>query len=196
MSTSTVDLSTREVQRLLRVIGWPIGVDGSMGDRTHQAISEFQRGFAFWSLLVDGHAGPKTERALRFCANHEGRCSPNFRFVEFRSKGNGWIRLRRELVLGLEEVRVAIRRGIAIQSGYRDPAHNKANGGASNSQHLYGNAADVEPNLPLQVVRAARRFSGIGIRESDGTVAHVDVRHLGPNTTHATITDPTIWYYA
>ena len=57
-------MSTRDVQKALKTLGWPIAVDGSWGDDTFKAAKDFQRGFAFWQLLVDGHAGPKTQEAF------------------------------------------------------------------------------------------------------------------------------------
>lgn len=44
----------------------------------------------------------------------------------------------------LEPVRVHFGKPIIISSGYRSPALNKANGGASTSQHVKGQAADIE----------------------------------------------------
>lgn len=50
----------------------------------------------------------------------------------------------RKLANKLEEARKLLgNRPITITSGYRTPAHNKAVGGASKSQHLYGTAADI-----------------------------------------------------
>lgn len=187
----------REAQGLLRQLGWPIKVDGVRGDRTYSAIRDFQEGFAWWDLLIDGHAGPKSTRALRYAVAHQGRCSPHFRFAEWKSHGNGWIKVNRSLVRGLEEYRD--RAGAtAIVSGYRDPAYNDSlPGAASNSIHLYGGAADLIPKLTVAQVRAMRRFSGIGYQGATGLVRHVDVRgqdHV-PNTTGGTRDNPTIWIY-
>jgi uncharacterized protein YcbK (DUF882 family) len=44
----------------------------------------------------------------------------------------------------LEKIRTNFARPITINSGYRGPALNKAIGGAKNSQHLTGQAADIE----------------------------------------------------
>jgi hypothetical protein len=37
---------------------------------------------------------------------------------------------------------------IRVNSGYRSPAHNKAVGGASNSNHMYGRAMDGQAFIP------------------------------------------------
>lgn len=188
-------MDIKEVQQALKEIGWPIAVDGEMDDQTHNAIKDFQRGFAWWDLLIDGHVGHKTEKALKYCLKNDGLASEHFRFAEWKSKGNGWIRIRRELVRGLEEYRDAVGGPVSVVSGYRDPAHNTKVGGAANSQHLYGNAADVSGILTSTAVKSLRQFSGIGIRRADSRVLHVDVRHLGPNTTNGSPAAPTIWFY-
>ena len=51
--------------------------------------------------------------------------------------------LRRLCVNVLEPLRVILDRPIAITSGYRPPALNAAIGGAKNSQHVLGEAADI-----------------------------------------------------
>ena len=44
----------------------------------------------------------------------------------------------------LEYIRVRFGKPITVNSGYRGPALNKAIGGAKNSQHMTGQAADIE----------------------------------------------------
>lgn len=189
-------MNTREVQQALKDIGWPITVDGSFGSQTHEAVKEFQNGWAPWDLLVDGMAGPQTHNALRASLAYGGACGAGFYFREFASKGNGWIKIQREHVRALEVYRQ--RYGpVTILSGYRDPVHNRAVGGKPNSQHLYGNANDIgNPKASLSAVRNLKVFSGIGIKKSTGLVLHVDSRHLGPNTTGGTPSSPTVWFYA
>jgi len=190
-------MSTREVQQALKTIGWPLDVDGAWGTDTHAAVEDFQRGFSFASLLVDGHAGPKTQEALRTTLAQGGKCSPNFTFREFKSTGNGWIKVSRELVLGLEAYRELVGGPVTVASGYRDPGRNAAiPAAAKNSQHMYGNAADIVPVKTTTEVKALRRFSGIGYQGSSGLVRHVDVRHVGPNTTGSSVRAPAIWIYS
>ena len=189
-------MSVREVQRTLREIGWPVKVDGAFGDQTHNATRDFQRGFAFWALSVDGDPGPKTQEALRHSAAQGGRCSPNFLFREFKSRGNGWIKVSRALVKGLEDYRDLVGGPVQVISGYRDPAYNAGiPGAAKNSQHVYGNAADIGAVVGRREVARLRRFSGIGYQASTGRVRHVDVRHVGPNTTGNTVDNPAQWPY-
>lgn len=187
-------MNTKEVQEALKKLGWPIQVDGSFGERTRRAVRNFQRGFAFWNLLDDGSAGPNTHKALNYSVHHEGLCSPHFAFREFKSPGNGWIKLDRELVRGLEEYRDEIGGPVIVTSGYRDPAYNSSIGSPYNSQHVYGNAADVQPKVKLKEVKRLRRFSGIGVVKHSGLVLHMDVRHRGPNTSGGTVLNPTVWF--
>ncbi len=176
-------MSTKEVQTLLKQIGFPIKVDGVRGGKTVQAIKAFQRGYVgappVNPLVQDGLVGPKTEKALRASAAKNGLCSEHFRFKEFASSHTGAIRTHRELVIGLEKLRAHIGRPIGVLSGFRD-----FNLGASMSQHKFGNAMDpTEPLSTVQEVAALKVFSGIGHSPGSDRVRHVDVRHVGPNTT-------------
>ena len=49
----------------------------------------------------------------------------------------------KKLCAKLEEVRAMFGAPIRITSGWRTKEHNKEVGGATNSQHLYGKAADI-----------------------------------------------------
>jgi len=183
------------IQRALVVCGWPIDADGKVGPQTRRAIADYQRGNALVALDDDGVAGSLTQAALAASVDDGGRCSGHFAYREFASAGDGWIRVNAALVWGLDRYRDAIGGPVRPISGYRDPAHNASVGGASNSQHLYGNACDLPQQMSLDDVVALGAFSGIGVVRSNGLAAHVDVRHTGPNTTGASLADPTIWYY-
>lgn len=185
--------STIGLQRALRLLGWPIRVDGAYGERTASAVRDFQRGFAFATLVASGDAGPRTDAALRASIRRGGRCSQHFSFRTFRSPGDGWIKLDRALVRGLEAYRAELGRPVAVLAGYRDPAWNAAGGGDADSQHLHGTAADVEPALPFEQVHALRVFSGIGCDPATGLVRHVDVRHRGPAPDGSTPAHPAVW---
>jgi hypothetical protein len=66
--------------------------------------------------------------------------------------------------LGLEMVRALLQAPIHINSGYRSPVVNRAVGGAANSQHMTGQAADIIcPGFgtPVEVVRAIVSNSSI-----------------------------------
>jgi len=83
------------------------------------------------------------------------------------------------LVEGLEEVRKRIGSAIIVNSGIRTPEHNISVGGAKNSMHLFGLAADIycpEEHISTlyDVVKGVAMFKGIG---KGKTFIHVDVRN-------------------
>jgi hypothetical protein len=185
--------SAAELQRTLRLLGWPIRVDGVVGEQTTAAVRDFQRGFAFSTLVAGGGVGPRTREALRVAVRRGGRCSQHFAFRSFRSPGDGWIKLDRALVRGLEAYRAALGEPVLIVSGHRDPAWHAQHHGSPGSQHLHGTAADVKPAMTLEHVCALRAFSGIGYDARTGLVHHVDVRHCGPNPDGSTVARPAVW---
>lgn len=84
-----------------------------------------------------------------------------------------------KLLLALEQLRTAIGdKPIIVDSGYRCAAKNKAVGGASNSRHLQGMAADIRVNgmSPIEVYNTAKTipfFGGFGVAHG---FTHLDVR--------------------
>lgn len=171
-------MNTVEVQRALKAQGWPIKDDGDMGAITRQAVRDFQ---AAWvpspgrsPLSLDGAPGPDTQWALEFVLDHDRLVSGYFRVAEFRSKGNGWPKVSRDLLWHLDRYRERFG-PTRIISGYRDPAHNRRVGGATRSRHLLADAADLEPKATVAQARELG-FRGIGFNRSSGRVAHVDMR--------------------
>ncbi len=86
--------------------------------------------------------------------------SPHFNLSEFVKPG---VKVTPQIILNLtelcqllEKVRTAIgNKPMRITSGYRTPAHNKAVGGAKNSFHIRGMAADfVVDGMTADQVRA------------------------------------------
>ena len=63
-------------------------------------------------------------------------------------------------------------------SGYRDPDYNAFVGGAKESQHLYGTAADVR-----FAPAVANRVGSSGVGTCGDLCLHGDVRHAGPDNT-------------
>lgn len=83
-----------------------------------------------------------------------------------------------ELVQVLEKIR-ALRPGpLQIISGHRCCAHNAAVGGASQSRHIHGDAADIPPGRATP--NEAFECGAVGVGVADGWAVHVDVRPGGP----------------
>jgi zinc D-Ala-D-Ala carboxypeptidase len=200
-------MATTEVSAQLVKLGW----NPKDAVQLRLAVEAFQQGYALPgqpALLVDGKAGPKTRAAITRSVlrlqRGEPTASAHFSFSEWRCRCGGRyagcrvILVHRELLVGLEDLRAQhYPSGLSIVSGYRCPIRNAKVGGATDSQHLYGGASDVEYAVSDVAVKRLRRFSGIGRSASTHKVRHVDVRHLtGHNSTHGTPARPTIWNYA
>lgn len=75
----------------------------------------------------------------------EKNLSENFKVKEFACKdGSNVIFVDSDLVSVLQKIRNHFNRPVVITSGYRTVSHNKKVGGSTNSQHLYGTAADIQ----------------------------------------------------
>jgi len=78
----------------------------------------------------------------------------------------------------LDKIREAINAPLYVTSGYRCNNHNDEVGGARNSQHLWGRAADVYAdgeNTPLQIAALAEKAGADGIGIYDD-FCHIDTR--------------------
>ena len=108
------------------------------------------------------------------------KVSTNFRVREFAcADGSDPIFIDSDLVNVLQKIRTHFGKAVTITSAYRTPGRNKAIGGTTYSQHLYGRAADIKVNgiAPKKVAAYAETIlkdtGGIGIY---GTFVHIDVR--------------------
>lgn len=83
----------------------------------------------------------------------EGRkkVAKNFVVSEFASKDGSRVVIINPMLPGyLQKARDHFERPLIITSGYRTTAHNVKVGGVSNSNHVFGNAADVYiPGVPV-----------------------------------------------
>lgn len=94
---------------------------------------------------------------------------------------------------------------LRVTSGYRDPAHNAAVGGARNSQHTHGRAIDlsfkgIEEARQREIVDYARQLGarGLGYYPSNQSV-HFDVRQgspaaWGPNYSRTSLPQTPQWF--
>lgn len=108
------------------------------------------------------------------------KLSTNFKVKEFAcTDGSDPIFVAPKLVEVLQKIRTHFGKPVSVNSGYRTVTKNKAVGGATYSQHLYGTAADISVSgvTPKQVAAYAETLlsgtGGIGIYSS---FVHVDVR--------------------
>lgn len=106
--------------------------------------------------------------------------SKNFKVKEFAcSDGTDPIFIDSELVNILQKVRSHFGKSVTITSAYRTPTKNKAVGGTTYSQHLYGKAADIKvkgvapKKVASYVETLLKNKGGIGIYNS---FTHIDVR--------------------
>ena len=108
------------------------------------------------------------------------KLSSNFRVREFAcTDGSDPIFIDADLVDVLQKIRTHFGKAVTITSAYRTPSRNKAVGGETYSQHLYGRAADIKVNgvSPDKVATFAEKLmpksGGIGVYK---TFTHIDVR--------------------
>jgi len=104
--------------------------------------------------------------------------APNFAVAEFACKdGSDTILIDTQLAYYLQKIRDHFGRPVRINSGYRTKAYNALVGGASESQHVLGTAADilVDGVTPQQVAAYADQI-GMGGIGTYKTFTHVDVR--------------------
>lgn len=107
--------------------------------------------------------------------------SEHFKIREFAQKDGRCdkILIDSELVEVLEDVRTHFNKPVIITSGYRTPEYNAKVGGAKNSQHTKGTAADIRiKEVPADKVQQYLKHKyknkyGIG---SYWTFTHIDTR--------------------
>ena len=108
------------------------------------------------------------------------RISPHFLLCEFECPCCHRVKLDARLIEVLEKVRAHIGKSVQVTSGYRCPEHNKAIGGAKDSDHLYGWAADivVKGMAPEELVEVAANAGGIRLGTyRNRSCVHVGVQH-------------------
>jgi zinc D-Ala-D-Ala carboxypeptidase len=99
----------------------------------------------------------------------------HFALAEFKCPHCGVALVRPRLLASLETLRSYHAKPIKIESGYRCPVHNAEAGGAHDSQHMYGAAADIPTGVANEQEARLAGFTGIG-RARGGWIVHVDVR--------------------
>ena len=120
-----------------------------------------------------------------FVKTDKVQMSTNFKSSEFDCHGSGCCSstlVDEKLVAYLQKIRDHFGKPVNINSGYRCPTHNKNIGGATNSYHSKGQAADIHISgvKPAEIAKYAESLGilGIGLYETDkdGHFVHVDTR--------------------
>lgn len=188
-------LSRSEAATILFRLGWRINTTW----RLTLAIKNFQRGWNLGpALTVDGKVGPLTSHALLLSEARRvaklGTASANFSFSEFQCKCEGRygdcprIWAPRALFAEMEYSRKQVGHPIHIVSGGRCRRYNAKIGGAKQSRHMVGDAADWKgPNY--QVVKSWKRWHGIGFGAHSQDSLHTDLRPT------ANVNTPMTWIY-
>lgn len=121
-----------------------------------------------------------TIRAYSKAKDGNKKVSTNFRVKEFAcTDGSDPIFIDSDLVNVLQKIRTHFGKSVTITSAYRTPTKNKAVGGQTYSQHLYGKAADIKVKgvSPKKVAAYAETLlknkGGIG---TYSTFTHIDTR--------------------
>jgi uncharacterized protein YcbK (DUF882 family) len=107
--------------------------------------------------------------------------SEHFSTTEFSCIHCGLCHVEPLLIKALEELRILVGLPIKVLCGCRCVTHNSEIGGAKDSMHICGKAADIRINLPLKEFFdlcervPAFKNGGIGIYPDEGFI-HVDIR--------------------
>jgi len=112
--------------------------------------------------------------AVPSALNHV-QLSPHFSLRELEDPTTHEVMVHPLLVARLEAVRALDGGPIDITSGYRTPEHNREVGGAPDSCHLKGEAADIKSCRPAALAALCEKagFGGIGVYPAH---VHADVR--------------------
>jgi len=188
-------MSGADVKELqIRVAGWPtstaghvrVAIDGDFGPGTATAVRLFQSAYG---LGADAIVGPATQSKLNALQQSDGS-TVHFNWSEFTDRVSGTFsggkvsattakENVRRMMYKLEALRKKLgNTPITVNSGFRSITHNAAVGGASDSMHLYGTAADLDvPGVTNKTVYRKAEICGFsGLETYTEDHQHVDSR--------------------
>jgi zinc D-Ala-D-Ala carboxypeptidase len=178
----------------IRVAGWAadhasqtrVSIDGDFGPGTAAAVKRFQSAYG---LGADAVVGPSTQAKLNALEQSDGS-TVHFNWSEFTDRVSGNFNggkvsaaaakeNARRCMYKLEALRKKLGdKPITVNSGFRSIAHNADVGGASDSMHLYGTAADLDvPGVANKTVYQKAETCGFsGLETYNEDHQHVDSR--------------------
>ncbi|WP_433532496.1 D-Ala-D-Ala carboxypeptidase family metallohydrolase [Micromonospora sp. CA-263727] len=189
LSSGMTGEDVRQLQ--IRVSGYPgygavLGLDGSYGPATRDAVIRFQQAYG---LAADGVAGPQTFNQIY--ALQDDDCTPvNFSYAEWNRCNGDWSggavaasTARFNALVSMWKLQ-AMRRALGnvplyISSGFRSYACNNAVGGAASSRHLYGDGVDLTGSPSFCRLAQQARNHGFSNILGPGYPGHNDHTHLG-----------------
>jgi zinc D-Ala-D-Ala carboxypeptidase len=163
-----------------------VSIDSEFGPGTAAAVKRFQSAYG---LSADGVVGPNTQTKLNALEQSDGS-TVHFNWSEFTDRVSGTFNggkvsaatareNARRCMYKLEALRLKLgNKAITVNSGFRSIQHNSDIGGASDSMHMYGTAADLDvPGVANKTVYQKAEtcgFSGLETYNTDHQ--HVDSR--------------------
>lgn len=169
-----VDLSkTKDGRKLPDVLASDIGEKSSGASQTALNSSEVK-------IYVADDVMSLKRAETKNARFYIGDKPTNFKPYEFAChNGADTIKVDGRLVKVLQQIRDHFGKPVSITSGYRTPAYNTKVGGASNSYHVKGMAADITVTgvSNRDVAKFASTIAnGVGLYNYTGGFVHVDVR--------------------
>lgn len=159
-------MTIKQRQHLLAYLGYYVGnVDGEWGTLSKTACTAFQKDFG--GIKVDGFGGTETDKALRHSVAYGMTAKKVDKSEKEDITGTFWDEIEyftrdefkckcggkyckgyphepdERMVRIADQLRKNLGVPITIVSGLRCKTWNAIQGGVSNSQHMYGEAADV-----------------------------------------------------
>ena len=161
-------MTVKQRQHLLAYLGYYVGnIDGDWGTLSKTACTAFQKDFG--GIAVDGYGGTETDKALKHSVCYGMPAQKVEEVVEEKTEGTGtfWDDIEHftrdefkckcggkycngypsepdeRMVRIADQLRKNLGVPITIVSGLRCKTWNAIQGGVSNSQHMYGEAADI-----------------------------------------------------